>query len=164
MEVQLTVIQWLAIVPVILAAFRVITLGDRMFTSTITGRAGGETSAQTSLLMAGLSIFGLAVAAGGLGSDERDSIGLALVVLAFGGFLLSHYMLQGFRSRQWQSFTAAAIQEASLYWLMLGVIRSLFAGVETASSESELLAAGWIVIVTMSVGLIMGTFSRMFNR
>jgi hypothetical protein len=164
MEVQLTVIQWLALLPVLLAAFRVITIGDRLFTSTVTGRHGGETSAQTSLLMAGLSVLAIIVTAGGLGSPENDSIGLALVVLAFGGFMVSHYMLQGFRSRQWQSFTAAAIQEASLYWLMLGVIRSLFSGVQDTGQEFEFLAAGWIVIVTLSVGLILGTFSRMSSR
>jgi hypothetical protein len=164
MEVQLTVIQWLALLPILLAAFRVITIGDRLFTSTVTGRHGGETSAQTSLLMAGLSVLAIIVTAGGLGSPENDSIGLALVVLAFGGFMISHYMLQGFRSRQWQSFTAAAIQEASLYWLMLGVIRSLFSGVQDTGQEFEFLAAGWIVIVTVSVGLILGTFSRMSSR
>jgi len=164
MEVQLTVLQWLALLPVMLAAFRVITLGDRLSTSTVTGRAGGETSAQTSLIMAGLSILGIIVAAGGLGSGENDSIGLALVVLAFGGFLFSHYMLQGFRGRQWQSFMGAAVQEASFYWLALGVIRSLFSGVSTPNEEIEFLAAGWTVVTVLSLGLIMGTFSRMFRH
>lgn len=164
MDVQLEVLQWLAILPIILAAFRAISLGDRLMTSTVTGRHGGETSAQTSLLMAGLSILAILAAAGGLGSEQSDSIGLAMVILAFGGFLVSHYMLQGFRSRQWQGFTAAAIQEASFYWLALGVIRSLFAGVQDASKEFEFITAGWIVVVVLSVGLIIGTFSRMSTR
>jgi len=163
MEVQLSVLEWLAVLPFILAAFRAITIGDRLFASTVTGRAGGETSAQTSLLRAGLSVFAMLIAGQGAGSGG-DSIGLALIVLAFGGFLLSHYMLMGFRAKQWQGFLGAAVQEAALYWLMLGVIRSLFVAVGDASKNTEFFAAGWIVIVGMSVALIMGTFSRMFNR
>lgn len=164
MEIHLEVLQWLAILPVILAAFRAISIGDRLYSSTVTGRHGGETSAQTSLLMAGLSILAILLGIGGLGSPQADSIGLALITLAFGGFLLSHYMLQGFRSRQWQGFVAAAIQEASFYWLMLGIIRTLFANIQQGQQETEFITAGWIVVVTVSVALIIGTFSRMSSR
>lgn len=163
-DLHLEILQWLALLPVILAAFRAISLGDRLMTSTVTGRHGGETSAQTSLLMAGLSILAVIIGSSGLGNPQGDSIGLALIVLAFGGFLVSHYMLQGFRERQWQSFTAAAIQEAAFYWLALGVIRSLFAGVQDAGAEAEFVTAGWIVVVVLTFGLVIGTFSRMSKR
>jgi hypothetical protein len=162
MQLQLTVLQWLALLPFMLAAFRVITLGDRMFTSTVTGRAGGETSAQTSLLMGGLAVFALLFSAS-LGSTG-DRLSLAILVLSFGGFMFSHYMLQGFRSRLWQGFVGAAVQEAALYWLTIGIVRTIFSGVGDASGNIELWAAGWIVVVTMSVALILGTYNRMFKR
>jgi hypothetical protein len=155
---QQNVITWLAALPLVLAAFRVIPLGDRLSTATATGRKGGESSTQNSAILAGLSFLGLLFLALG-GEAEESSVAVALVVLAFGGFVLSYYILSGFRDRQWQSYLAAAVQEAAIYWLVLAGARFLVDS-DLAASSTESQGAIWAVITVISVALIVGTFAR----
>jgi hypothetical protein len=158
---QQDVITWLAVLPLVLASFRAITIGDRFFEPTATGRTGGEFSAQSSVLMAGLTFVGIAVVISTLSSELTGRLGIGLLLLAFGGFILSHYIL-GFRRRLWHSYLGAALQEASYYWLLLGVCRVVLDSGATGE-ESEVQAAIWIIIVAVSVALICGTFARMFR-
>jgi hypothetical protein len=170
-EVQQEVIVWLAALPLVLAAFRVITLGDRMYAPTETGRLGGETSAQSSAILFGLTFLGITVLliglpqtlAGGFTLLTDGRFALALMVLALGAFAVSHYLLLGFRRRQWQAFLGAALQEAALYWLLLGICRLLIDLVPAPLGRIELQAAIWTAITVFSLALILGTFSRMFR-
>ncbi len=156
---QQHVITWLAGLPIVLAALRAVTIGDRFFTAAVAGRRGGEGAAQASAVLAGLSFLGLVFFALG-GQSERNSVAVALVLLAFGGFVLSFYLLSGFRELLWQRWLAAALQEAAVFWLVLGIARWLVDG-GFAASGTESQAAIWLVVVIASVALIMGTLGRM---
>jgi hypothetical protein len=170
-EVQQQVILWLTALPLVLAAFRMITLGERMYEPTETGRTGSETSAQSSAILFGLTFLGIAVLLIGLPQTLQGGFSLltdgrfavALMVLSLGAFALSHYVLVGFRRRQWQAFLGAALQEAALYWLVLAICRLLIDLVPAPLGRIELQAAIWTVITVFSLALIVGTFSRMFR-
>jgi hypothetical protein len=161
MELQQDVILWLAILPLVLGAFRVITIGDRLYEPTATGRTGGEFSAQSSVLMAGLVFIGITVVISNLSAELVGRLGIGLLVLSFGGFILSHYIL-GFRRKVWHSFLGAALQEAAYFWLVLGLARVILDSGATGDQD-EVRAALWVVVVAVSVALISGTFARMFR-
>jgi hypothetical protein len=161
MELQQDVLTWLIILPLVLAAFRVITIGDRLYEPTATGRPGGESSAQSSVLMGGLVFVGIAVVISNLSSELLGRLGIGVLMLSFGAFILSHYIL-GFRRKVWHSFLGAALQEAAYFWLVIGVARvTLDSG--ATGDQSEVQAAIWVVVVTVSVALIAGTAARMFR-
>jgi hypothetical protein len=154
---QQDVIEWLALLPIVLAAFRVVTIGDRLVAATVQGRQGGLNSAQNSLLLAGLVFVGLVLA--GIGGDA-EPLTMGLLLIAFGALAISSYLLTGFRDKVWQGFLGAGFQEAGLYWLVLSV-GSLMIDTGYTEDGTESQAAVWAIITLFSVFLIVGTVNRM---
>jgi hypothetical protein len=172
--VQQTVILWLAALPLVLAMFRAITIGDRLYSPIQAGRDGGHHNQLLNLTLAGLTFVGillfLVIGAGGPGQIEDP---LALILMAFGGFVVSGYMASGFRAKVWQKFLGQVFHEAGLYWLVLGVcrvvtlltVRPQQAGTATAAPKLQLLELTlWGVISFVTLALIFGTTSRMSRR
>lgn len=172
-HVQQTVILWLAALPLVLAMFRAITIGDRLYASVQSGREGGHHNQQVNLTMAGLCFVGimlfLVIGAGGPGQIEDP---LALILMAFAGFVISAYMAAGFRAKTWQKFVAHAFHEAGLYWLVLGICRVVMIltdrpGPGTPAGQPALQFLEltlWGVISFVTLAYIFGTASRMMRR
>ncbi len=173
---QGTIVLWLAALPLILAMFRAITIGDRLYSPVQTGAAGGYHKQHINLLMAGLTFVGMALVIV-LGVQIRGTAEdtVALLLMAFGAFVLSAYLAAGFRGRMWQKFVGHATHEAGIFWLVLGVcnfIRIFFTDVTIpagadAGGEPTLVfleVVVWAVIAAVSLTLIVGTVSRMFRR
>jgi len=171
--VQSEVILWLAVLPLVLAVFRAITIGDRLYASIQTGSAGGQHKQLVNTTLAGLTFVGmmlfLVVGAGGPGQIEDA---LALIVLAFAGFVVSAYMA-GFRAKTWQKFLGHAFHEAGLYWLVLGACRVMLlltdraqpAGGDAQGPDLVFLeGVVWATVTLVSLTLIIGTASRMMRR
>ncbi len=171
---QSEVILWLAVLPLVLAMFRAITIGDRLYASVTTGTAGGHHKQLVNATLAGLTFVGmflfLVVGAGGPGQIEDA---LSLVLLAFAAFVVSAYMAAGFRAKTWQKFLGHAFHEAGLYWLVLGTCRVMLlltdraqpAGGDAQGPNLVLLeAVVWATITLVSLTLIIGTASRMMRR
>jgi hypothetical protein len=171
--VQEQVIQWLAILPLVLAAFRAITIGDRLYAPIVAGRAGGMDRATQNYFLAGLSFVGLAlVVIAGANAPALLETAFALILIAFGGFVVAGYMSGSFRHVTWQRFVAGALMEASLYWLVLGLCRVLTVITQPAAAAAgttrpslDLLnGAIWLVISVVSLALIIGTGARMIRH
>ena len=171
---QQTVILWLAALPLVLAMFRAITIGDRLFASVQVGRDGGHHNQLVNLTLAGLTFVGillfLVIGAGGPGQIEDP---LALILMAFGGFVVSAYITAGFRAKTWQKFLGHVFHEAGLYWLVLGVCRVVMlltdrpaqsGGAADAPKLQFLELTLWGVISLVTLALIIGTSSRMMRR
>jgi hypothetical protein len=171
--VQPEVILWLAVLPIVLAAFRSITIGDRLYVSTQPGRAGGQQIQLINATLAGLTFVGmllfLVIGVGGPGQIEDA---LALILLAFAGFIVSMYMASGFRTKTWQKFLGHAFHEAGFYWLVLGTCRVMLlltdraAPADGTAGPQLVLLEGvvWTVVTIVSLMLIIGTASRMRRR
>jgi hypothetical protein len=172
--VQSEVILWLAVLPLVLAAFRAVTIGDRLYASVQTGSAGGQFNQLINATLAGLVFVGmllfLVIGAGGPGQIEDA---LALILLAFAGFIVSAYMAAGFRSRTWQKFLGHAFYEAAIYWLVLGTCRVMLLLTDRAT-PADGTAAGpklqflegvvWAVVALVTLMLVIGTAARMRRR
>lgn len=171
---QQTVILWLAALPLVLAMFRAITIGDRLFAPVQAGREGGHHNQLVNLTLAGLTFVGimlfLVIGQGGAGQIEDP---LALILMAFGGFVISAYMAAGFRGRTWQKFVGHVFHEAGLFWLVLGLCRVIMlltdrpgqpGGAADAPKLQFLELAMWGVISLVTIALIVGTASRMMRR
>lgn len=170
---QSDVILWLAVLPLVLAVFRAITIGDRLYASGQTGRAGGQSIQLINATLAGLVFVGmllfLVIGAGGPGQIEDA---LALILLSFGSFIVSSYMAAGFRDKTWQRFLGHAFHEAGLYWLVLGTARVMLLLTDRAVADGNaagprlafLEGAVWAVVVLVTLTLIIGTASRMMKR
>ncbi len=171
---QQNVILWLAALPLVLASFRAITIGDRLYSSVQAGREGGHHNQLVNITLAGLTFVGmllfLVIGAGGPGQIEDP---LALIVMAFGGFVLSAYMAAGFRSTTWQKFIGHVFHEAGLYWLVLGVCRVILLLTDRPAPAGDAVATPtlaflevvtWGVISLVTLALIIGTASRMKRR
>src|SRR5881296_1582668 len=92
-RVQEQIIQWLAILPLVLAAFRAITIGDRLYAPVVTGRDGGADRATQNYALAGLSFVGMAlVVIAGANAPALLETAFALILIAFGGFVIAGYM------------------------------------------------------------------------
>jgi hypothetical protein len=172
--VQPEVILWLAVLPIVLAAFRAITIGDRLYVSIQPGRAGGQFNQLINATLAGLTFVGmllfLVIGAGGPGQIEDA---LALILLAFAGFIVSMYMSSGFRAKTWQKFLGHAFYEAGFYWLVLGTCRVMLLLTDratpadgTAAGPKLALLEGvvWTVVTVVTLMLIIGTVARMRRR
>lgn len=171
---QSQVIIWLAALPLVLAMFRAITIGDRLYAPVQTGLSGGHHKQLVNLALAGLTMVGLLlmfiVGSGAPGAEDP----LALTLLAFGAFVFSGYMAAGFRRTTWQKFVGHAFHEAGLYWLVLGLCRLMLlitdratpAGGDAAAAPKLVFleAVIWAVISLVSLTLIVGTASRMMRR
>lgn len=171
---QSEVILWLALLPLVLAMFRAITIGDRLYSSVQAGRAGGHNNQLVNATLAGLTFVGmllfLVIGAGGPGQIEDA---LALILLAFAGFVVSAYMAAGFRARTWQKFLGQVFHESAIYWLVLGTCRVMLLLTDRAT-PADGTAAGpklqflegvvWGVIVLVTLTYIIGTVSRMRRR
>jgi len=171
--VQEQIIQWLAILPLVLAAFRAITIGDRLYAPIVAGRVGGTDRATQNYALAGLTFVGLAlVVIAGANAPNLLETAFALIVIAFGGFIVAGYMYQGFRHKTWQGFISGALEEASLFWLVLGVARVLQVITEPAAAAAgttrpslDLLnGAIWLVVSVVALTLIIGTAARMMRH
>ena len=170
---QSQVILWLALLPLVLAMFRAITIGDRLYAAVQTGSAGGQHKQLINGTLAGLTFVGmllfLVIGAGGPGQIEDP---LALILLAFAGFVVSTYMAAGFRAKTWQKFLGHVFHEAGLYWLVLGTCRVMIlltdrsAANGTAGGPKLVLLEGvvWCVVALVSLMLIIGTAARMMRR
>jgi hypothetical protein len=172
--VQPIIILWLAALPLVLAMFRAITIGDRLFAPVQGGREGGHHNQLVNLTLAGLCFVGimlfLVIGAGGPGQIEDP---LALILMAFGGFIVSAYMAAGFRGKTWQKFLSHVFHEAGLYWLVLGVCRIIMlltdrpnqpGGAADAPKLQFLEVTMWGVISFVTLALIIGTGSRMMRK
>jgi hypothetical protein len=172
--VQSEVILWLALLPLVLAMFRAITIGDRLYASVQTGSAGGQFNQLINATLSGLVFVGmllfLVIGAGGPGQIEDA---LALILLSFGAFIVSSYMAAGFRAKTWQKFLGHAFHEAGLYWLVLGTARVMLLLTDRAA-PTDGTAAGpslqflegvvWAVVTLVTLTLIIGTAARMRRR
>ena len=171
---QSQVILWLALLPLVLAMFRAITIGDRLYASVQTGKAGGQHNQLINAALAGLTFVGmllfLVVGAGGPGQIEDA---LALILLAFAGFVVSAYMSAGFRAKTWQKFLGHVFHESGLYWLVLGTCRVMLlltdratpaAGTAAGPQLQFLQGVIWGVVALVSLTFIIGTASRMTRR
>ncbi len=175
---QQNVILWLAALPLVLAMFRAITIGDRLYSPVQTGLAGGHHKQHVNAMLAGSCILTLLVipvlggnTGGGLGALE-DTI--AFTIMAFGAFVVSAYMAAGFRGTTWQKFVGHALHEAGLYWLVLAVCSLVLllterpTGGENNTPQGPVLQflqfAVWGVLVLVTVVLIVGTAARMRRR
>lgn len=176
---QGTFILWLAALPLILAVLRAVTIGDRLHAPVQTGSAGGYHKQHINLLMAGLTFVALTlvlIATVQLGGVAEDTI--ALILMAFGAFVISAYLASGFRNRTWQKFVGHAVHEAGLFWLVLGVCNFIRISLtdreipEGATPEQLaqlpnfvfLEGVVWAVITAVTLLLIVGTFARMIRR
>jgi hypothetical protein len=174
--VQSQVILWLAALPLVLAMFRAITIGDRLYAPVQQGLAGGHHKQLINLALAGLTFVGimlfLVIGAAQPGQVEDP---LVLVLIAFGAFVLSAYMAAGFRARTWQKFVAHAFHEAGLYWLVLGLCRIMLiltdrpapAQGQDQPAQAQLVfleSAIWAVVAAVTLALIIGTGARMMRR
>ena len=170
---QSNVILWLAILPLVLAAFRAISIGDKLLSPTQAGPAGGFHKQIVNLTLAGLTLIGLMlmyiVGTGPFGSEDA----MAITMLAFGAFVVSGYMASGFRNKTWEKFVSAAFHEAGLYWLVLGLCRLFLAltsqpttgtGANAAPKLVLLESVTWGVIALFTLVLIIGTGARMVRR
>lgn len=167
---QSNVILWLAALPLVLAAFRAITIGDRLYTPVQSGPAGGHNKQLINLNLAGLTFVGLmlflVIGAGGPGQIEDA---LVLVLISFAAFVVSAYMVAGFRNTTWQKFLAHAFHEAGIYWLVLGLCRVMLlltdrAGAADAPKLVLLESVIWGVVALVTLTLIIGTGARMRKR
>jgi len=171
--VQSNVILWLVALPLVLAMFRAITIGDRLYSPVQTGLAGGHHKQLVNLALAGLTLVGLMlmfIVAGGVRGSEDP---LAITLLAFGAFVVSGYMAAGFRAKTWQKFLGHAFHKAGLYWLVLGLCRMMLVLTDQATPSAGGTAAPrlvllesvtWGVIALVSLAIIVGTASRMTRR
>ncbi len=171
---QSQVILWLAALPIVLAMFRAITIGDRLYAQVQQGIAGGHHKQLVNASLAGLTFVGLLLAfivsAQGPGQFEDA---LALMLVAFGAFVVSAYMA-AFRAKTWQKFLGHAFHEAGLYWLVLGLCRLflLFTdrpvpeGQDQVPQPSLVFLEGvlWGVVALVTFALVVGTASRMTRR
>jgi hypothetical protein len=172
--VQSEVILWLAVLPLVLAMFRAITIGDRLYASITTGSAGGQHKQLVNATLAGLTFVGMfLVLVVGVGGPGQIEDALSLVLLAFAAFVVSCYMAAGFRAKTWQKFLGHAFHEAGLYWLVLGTCRVMLlltdraqpAGGDAQGPDLVFLeAVVWATITLVSLTLIIGTASRMMRR
>jgi hypothetical protein len=167
---QSNVILWLAALPLVLAIFRAITIGDRLYAPVQTGLAGGHHKQLVNAVMAGLVFVGsmlfLVIGAGGPGQIEDA---LSLILISFGAFVVSSYMAAGFRAKTWQKFLGHAFHEAALYWLVLGLCRVMLILTDRADGAEGpqlvfLEGVIWGVVTLVSLTLIIGTASRMMRR
>ncbi len=171
---QQNFILWLAALPLVLAMFRAITIGDRLFASVQAGRAGGHHNQLVNSTLAGLTFVGillfLVIGAGGPGQIEDP---LALILMAFAGFVVSAYMAAGFRATTWQKFLGSVFHEAGLYWLVLGVCRVVLLltdrpapadGAPATPTLAFLEVVTWGVIALVTIALVIGTSARMMRK
>jgi len=173
--VQSQVILWLAALPLVLAMFRAITIGDRLYSPVQQGLAGGHHKQLINLSLAGLTFVGimlfLVIGAAQPGQVEDP---LTLVLIAFGAFVISAYMAAGFRARTWQKFVGHAFHEAGVYWLVLGLCRIMLILTDRPAPQGQdqpaqaqlvlLEGAIWAVVAAVSLALIIGTGARMIRR
>ena len=167
---QSEVILWLALLPLVLAMFRAITIGDRLYASIQAGTAGGQHKQLVNAALAGLAFVGMMLIVIGAGGPEDA---LALILLAFGGFVVSAYMAAGFRAKTWQKFLGHVFHESALFWLVLGTCRVMLLLTERATPANGtaeapklvfLEASVWAVIALVSLTYIIGTASRMMRK
>ena len=171
---QQTVILWLAALPLVLAMFRAITIGDRLFAPAQASRESGHHNQLVNLTLAGLAFVGmmLFIVIGAGGPDQIEHP-MALILMAFGGFIVSAYMAAGFRGKTWQKFVGHVFHEAGLYWLVLGACRVVMlltdrpnqpGGAADAPKLQLLELTLWGVISFVKTALIVGTAARMTRR
>lgn len=171
---QENVILWLAALPLVLAMFRAITIGDRLLAPMQASRDGGHHNQLVNLLLAGLVFVGfMFFFVIGAGSPDQIEHPMSLVLMSFGAFIVSAYMAAGFRGKTWQKFVGHVFHEAGLYWLVLGVCRVVMlltdrpgqpGGAADAPKLQYLELTLWGVIAFVTLALIIGTGARMNRR